>query len=479
MNVEKQENLWSLIPSDLFLPIITKAIEPNYPWLRYGKACQLSQVCTAWKMLLNQTHDLCRFFKIPPMHQAAMVGDVDTIVKLKLNGQSPLAPDRNGNPPLLYALATNQSNAIMALKMHMNIGTEDIKEIKEHILTMKEASLQIINAPNPIKYVENDLCEAIKNNNYEKLLEILSSDYKGPISNPYAFKNPNPLLCLIKYFLQRKAESFLLSRLISNKNLNHTFFEKFTQLQANPNAYDTEGLTFIHHASSDNDLLPTLQRLLKIEGCDINRLNLIKKYSPLQWSIKNNAFKCTKYLIKKGADGNKVCKNKNSILHTTIKYHEDNLKCLNLLFKSYKSLIDNQNNLGDTPLILAIKKDYFSTVFFLIKQGADLNITAHNGCTALHYAVMSKKPDYSLIRFLLDHEVKVDSSCYKNMCVNKDKEYDGQHTPLHLAVIRGDKECIKILLDYKADKNLKTQLGKTTLDLAQEYNHQEIIQLLS
>ncbi|MEZ5428226.1 MAG: ankyrin repeat domain-containing protein [Pyrinomonadaceae bacterium] len=95
--------------------------------------------------------------------------------------------------------------------------------------------------------------------------------------------------------------------------------------------------------------------------------------------------------------------------------------------------LDESNSSGMTPLFLAIEGDQPQILELLLKSGANPNKQSGiDGTTALHWAV-----DYS----------------YDGMVQNnRDISYP---EPL---------ECIRILLKYGADENIKDNSGKIPLD---------------
>jgi ankyrin repeat protein len=58
--------------------------------------------------------------------------------------------------------------------------------------------------------------------------------------------------------------------------------------------------------------------------------------------------------------------------------------------------IDRKNNIGETPLYIAVTLEDTKTVKFLINKGANVNIDAQ-GTTPLGFAIMSKNPEIELI----------------------------------------------------------------------------------
>jgi ankyrin repeat protein len=55
---------------------------------------------------------------------------------------------------------------------------------------------------------------------------------------------------------------------------------------------------------------------------------------------------------------------------------------------------------------------------------------------------------------------------------------DEGYTPLYWAASRGYKVAVKLLLDYKADFNAKTNNGETPLGIAIQNHHDGVAELL-
>ena len=62
--------------------------------------------------------------------------------------------------------------------------------------------------------------------------------------------------------------------------------------------------------------------------------------------------------------------------------------------------------------------------------------------------------------------------------INAQDGNDNQNTVLHLAIKRNELEMVKFLLIQGADTAIENGDGKTSLNLAQEHNHAEIIDAL-
>ncbi|TRX91334.1 hypothetical protein FHL15_007756 [Xylaria flabelliformis] len=84
--------------------------------------------------------------------------------------------------------------------------------------------------------------------------------------------------------------------------------------------------------------------------------------------------------------------------------------------------------------------------------------------TALHFAV--ENDDCEVVKALLAHESNADAPDIL------------KQTPLHLAAARGRKDCVDILMKSGADLRAEDYLGRTALQLAQEFNHVTVIDLI-
>ena len=95
----------------------------------------------------------------------------------------------------------------------------------------------------------------------------------------------------------------------------------------------------------------------------------------------------------------------------------------------------HRSKLGDTALILAVRKKYHKIVQMLVEKGrADPGLSGQQGMTALHWAAFNG--DETMIRYLLSNTASIN-------CVT-----DSRHTPLLLAVEKKDLATVTLLLEY-------------------------------
>ncbi|XP_077977720.1 transient receptor potential cation channel subfamily A member 1 homolog [Glandiceps talaboti] len=139
--------------------------------------------------------------------------------------------------------------------------------------------------------------------------------------------------------------------------------------------------------------------------------------------------------------------------------------------KSYKhkiSIVMAQNDVMNTPLHLAALGGHLKTVELLIEKDAD--VMARNAIlwTPLDCAASNGRPNC----------VKTLINAMRKITYSIDPEDKSKNTPLHLAARNGHKEVVHILLDKNANIRKKNLKGKNCLDLAIEYNHQEVAMVI-
>lgn len=133
------------------------------------------------------------------------------------------------------------------------------------------------------------------------------------------------------------------------------------------------------------------------------------------------------------------------------------------LMKKTPNIINQNNENGFSPLILACYRGNIEVAKFLIDNAKNINYKSQEG-TAL--AGLSVKYNKELVEYLL--KKKADPNIADST----------GSTPLFWAVKFGNKELISLLLKYKADKSIKDKQGMTPFEYALQTNNQEIINLL-
>lgn len=133
------------------------------------------------------------------------------------------------------------------------------------------------------------------------------------------------------------------------------------------------------------------------------------------------------------------------------------------LMKQNPDIINQTNENGFSPLILACYRGNKSVADFLIDNVKDVNYKSREG-TAL--AGLAIKYNKDLVEHLLMK--KADPNIADEM----------GYTPLFWAVKSGNKDLVEQLLKYKADKTKKDSMGMTPFEYALQTNNKEIINLL-
>ena len=121
---------------------------------------------------------------------------------------------------------------------------------------------------------------------------------------------------------------------------------------------------------------------------------------------------------------------------------------------------------ADVQLLEAAENGNIDRIIYALDNGADVNTKDWEGLTPLHRAAF------------YDHEEAV-SLLIKEGADLKARTMVFGYTPLHLAAIQGCRESVSLLVRNGADASLKNNCNQTPLDLAFQFNKQEIINLLN
>lgn len=234
------------------------------------------------------------------------------------------------------------------------------------------------------------------------------------------------------------------------------FFQYLEGLGFNPNITNNEGKTPLHNLASGNK--------------DLSVFN---------------------YFISKGVSIEQVDKNGNTALMNASR--RNSIEAVELL--ANKNIINKTNINGESALTNALSNK-LEIIEFLIKNGADINVTDSKGNNLNYYLVKSINPRSDKKSFdeklkllsengldittpqkdgnTLYHLALVQNSAdllkmakSLNLDINT-KNNDGL-TPLHLAVMTAKNEkTIKYLLSIGADKSIKTGFEESVYELAKE-----------
>ena len=142
--------------------------------------------------------------------------------------------------------------------------------------------------------------------------------------------------------------------------------------------------------------------------------------------------------------------------------------------------INARNNWGDTPLLMAVGKNYDSDIVArMIQNNSDINVCNNSGNTPLHLAVANDNRE--TIELLLNkganihavnNELVLNGSnvdivkllLLKGTPLNQ-KNIDGD-IPLHIAIRNKQEEAVKLLIDSDSDLFVENKKGETPIVMA-------------
>jgi ankyrin repeat protein len=227
--------------------------------------------------------------------------------------------------------------------------------------------------------------------------------------------------------------------------------------KANVQAIDSEGYAALHLAAENG--MRSVAELLLTNGIDINAKSR-KNVTPLHLATANSFNSVAALLIERNANLAVLAdpfQSKNNEyygtpLHIAASRGDESIAALLLAKKANLKIVDSA---GLTPLARAVNSRNFGVAKQLLAHGADVNDTWGKK-TVLHIAIMNSYKE--LVELLLENKadpnVRFDAS--------SDPSQIGI-TPLLLAASRGMADIMDFLLAKNADPNLKSDNGRTPI----------------
>jgi ankyrin len=219
--------------------------------------------------------------------------------------------------------------------------------------------------------------------------------------------------------------------------------------------------------------------------------------------VRDNDINAVKALIAAGADVN--YQNDDMMGYTALGLATDTAM-MKVLISAGAGINHPDKKTGYTPLMNALNGNNIDLAGFLIRQGADFNIKANDGATALILAcgvsselaklflekgadihartdrgmgvftqcvmagLMGERVSYEFAEYLLSKGAEIDEA--------NTTEYYGGYTPLFWAVQYNDEKLVRFLVKNGANVNATSTKGKTPLSIATEAGNTNIVEIL-
>lgn len=165
--------------------------------------------------------------------------------------------------------------------------------------------------------------------------------------------------------------------------------------------------------------------------------------TPLLYALRHNNDLYALGFINSGADLQAIDNDGNTALHLAAQ--NGYTDCVKALLTQRGDLINQPNNMGDTPLIRAAASDKTEIVEMLISSGANLNHQGAHGLTALHWAAGKNKADIVEILVTQGADITISSN---------------HGSPLELALKQNSVQAGKILEKRQEQINVKNDIFK-------------------
>jgi len=161
---------------------------------------------------------------------------------------------------------------------------------------------------------------------------------------------------------------------------------------------------------------------------------------------------CVSLLLEKGANPN--AKNRNGKTPIHFGAFSGNVESLQFLLKTKGIEVDMVDGKTQTALHIASKHGHVSCCEILVNHGARIDIRDNEGYTPLHHS--ARKGNLKILQILIG-SVK---DLKEQIRIVNIQDVEGT-TALHLSAEEDFMDCSKLLLDYKANADIKDMYGYT------------------
>lgn len=233
---------------------------------------------------------------------------------------------------------------------------------------------------------------------------------------------------------------------------------------ADVNAMDTAGGTALLYAIRNNDI--ALVKTLLDRNVPLNGLVTQERGNgaqlPLNYLMNTANPAMLELLLARGARIHTIGPQGEDVLFATAR--NGNPKCLQVLLQ-HGADPNSRNWHGMTALMIAAEFGSIDNIRLLLGSGADVNAQEASQTTALTWAI-ARPGNKEILELLLANGARLDTP-----------DRFG-HTPLISAVLQGNEENVRCLLQHGADRTPKDSTGKTALMWAEELKAAGITSLL-
>ncbi len=181
-------------------------------------------------------------------------------------------------------------------------------------------------------------------------------------------------------------------------------------------------------------------------------------------------------------------------------FESGDLESLKAKIKKYPNLLNQRDEMGNTPLLLALDSEDPKLALFLLEQGANPNVQNKEGLSATALAVLSgnenlflevsklskeSNPDLFAGKKALNHAALNGSLKMVKTILGKVTSQQVNHqddlgqSPLYLATLAGHFEVASLLVEAGADPNLKNHEGLSAKDIAIKEKDQKLVEIFN